>query len=88
MALLFTAVLATELVAHVNSQALHARLLAATTNVDVSATPNHRRHWEFMMRRTQHAIAVEFLDEDGVLEGHDDCSGHADGAERFVSLVE
>ena len=39
------------------------------------------------MRRTQHAIAVEFFDGDGVLESHDDRSRDTDGAERFVSLI-
>src|SRR5207237_7159619 len=34
--LLLSAVLAAELVAHVNSQALHARLLATAANVDVN----------------------------------------------------
>jgi hypothetical protein len=56
--LLFTAVLAAKLVAHVDAQALHARLLAAATHIDVGAPANHRRHREFIMRRTQHAIAV------------------------------
>src|SRR5258706_4370025 len=79
-ALLFTAVLATELVAHVNPQAPHARLLAAAANVDVSASANYRRHWPLSVSRTQHAIAVELFDEDRVLESHDDCARDTDGA--------
>ncbi len=40
------------------------------------------------MCRTKHAISIEFLDEDGVLERHDDCARDTDGAERLVSLIE
>src|SRR5438132_10814853 len=86
--LLLAAILATELVTHVNTQALHVRLLATAANVYVSAPTDYRRHWEFIMRRTQHAIAVEIFDEDRVLERHDDCAGDTDGAERLVSLIE
>src|SRR2546425_163161 len=86
-ALFLTAVLATKLVTHVNTKALHARLFAAAANVDVSAPADYRRHWKFIVSRTQHAIAVEFLDEDGVLKRHDDCTRDTDGAERLVSLI-
>src|SRR6185295_7007648 len=59
---LLAAVLATKLVAHVNPHALHSRCLLPATNVDVSATSNHRRHPELSSRRTQHALTIEFLD--------------------------
>jgi hypothetical protein len=87
-ALLHTAILAAELVTHVNPQTFHARTLAALADIDVSAPANYRRHRKLIMRRAQHAIAVEFLNEDRVLEGHDDRARDTDGAERLVGLIE
>src|ERR1044072_569582 len=85
--LLLAAVLTTVLVAYVDPQPLHPRSFAATADVDVSATPNHRRHWKRFTRRMQHSIAVEFLNVNRVLEGHDHSARDTDGAERLVSLV-
>src|SRR5262249_45824340 len=76
-----------KLVAHVNSQALHARCLTAFTHVDVNAPADYRRHGKFGSRRTQHATAVEFFDADRVFENHDHRSRDTNGAERLISLV-
>jgi hypothetical protein len=40
------------------------------------------------MWRVQHAVTVQLLDRYGVFESHDYRSRHADGAERFVSLIQ